>query len=85
MCNGKANKLSEKKGLNMTAWLLLMLNLNADPMCFSSDVKSICCPSACAAKKSSKWPQADEILQGCMHVLGCSVGKSDTVSMHCDC
>jgi hypothetical protein len=63
------------------------LFVDAVPMCFSSDVKAICCPAACAAKASSKWQQADEVLRGCMKGLGCSDGstKSATVFMRCDC
>ena len=58
------------------AALLLGLNLDAVPVCFSSDVKALCCPSACAVKNSPKWEQANEVLRGCMRGLGCSDGES---------
>ena len=73
------------------AALLLGLNLEAtpaaDPLCFSSDVKTVCCPGACAAKNGPKWTQANEILRGCMKGLGCSddENKGATVFMRCEC
>jgi hypothetical protein len=69
------------------AALLLGLNLEAVPMCFSSDVKQLCCPSACATKNSPKWTQADQVLRGCMKGIGCSDGESKnaTVGMRCTC
>lgn len=75
----------------MLATLLFSMNLDDDapgaPMCFASDVKQLCCPSACAAKNTpGKWTQANEILRGCMRGLGCKSGvDSATVGMLCDC
>jgi len=69
------------------AALLLGLNLEGVPMCFMSDVKQLCCPSACATKNSPKWTQADQVLLGCMKGIGCSDGESKnaTVGMKCNC
>jgi len=69
------------------AALLLGLNLDAAPMCFSSDVKQLCCPSACATKNSPKWPQANDVLRACMKGIGCGDGESKnaTVGMKCNC
>lgn len=55
--------------------------------CTMWDVKDICCPSACAAKKSSRWADADRVLQSCMKGLGCSDSDVNgaTVFMKCDC
>lgn len=69
------------------AALLVGLKLDVVPMCFSSDVKQLCCPSACAAKDSSKWTQANDVLQACMKSIGCRDGESKnaTVGMRCAC
>ncbi len=71
----------------MMAALLFGLNLDAAPMCFSSDIQKLCCPSACATKNSSKWTQADGVLRGCMKGIGCSDSESKgaTVFMKCNC
>ena len=52
--------------------------------CFSSDVRELCCPSACAAKRLSRWQSADQVLRGCEHMLGC-VPSSASVSWKCGC
>ena len=65
--------------------LLLMFGLQAEPMCFVSDVQTYCCPSACAAKNGREWPHADDILRSCMAALGCSNNKTATVFMNCNC
>ena len=69
------------------AALLVGLNLDAVPMCFSSDVKQLCCPSACATKSSPKWSQANDVLRACMKGIGCGDGESKnaTVGMKCNC
>lgn len=55
--------------------------------CASWDVREVCCPAGCAAKKGTNWPKADAILRACMAGLGCSESdtKSATVFMKCDC
>jgi hypothetical protein len=55
--------------------------------CFSSDVKTLCCPSACAVKDSPKWSTANDVLRACMRGIGCSDSdsKNATVFMKCDC
>ncbi len=69
-----------------TLLIVTLFGLEAEPMCFASDVKALCCPSACAAKNSPKWSQADDILRSCMRGLGCKSGiDSATVGMRCDC
>lgn len=59
----------------------------AEAVCFASDVKQLCCPSACAVKSSLKWAKADEVLRACMRSIGCSDGesKSATVFSRCNC
>ena len=60
----------------------------ADPLaCFSSDVKALCCPGACAARKGPQWPRSNAILRACMSSIGCSPGETGnaTVGMRCDC
>ena len=59
----------------------------AEPVCFASDVKALCCPSACAVKASPKWMQADQVLRSCMRGLGCSDSESKgaTVFNRCNC
>ena len=57
-------------------------------LCFQSDVKKLCCPSACAVKKSKgKMGQGDAVLRACMRGLGCSESESRSadVFMRCDC
>ena len=58
-----------------------------EQVCFSSDVKAYCCPSACAVKRSPHWDRADANLQACMRGIVCSEGESKgaTVAMRCDC
>lgn len=55
--------------------------------CASWDVREVCCPAGCAAKKGTQWPRADAILRACMAGLGCteSQTKGATVFMKCDC
>lgn len=57
------------------------------PLCFQSDVKTLCCPSACATKASPKWERANEVLRACMKGIGCSDSESKgaTVGMKCNC
>jgi len=62
----------------IASWLILST-------CFQADVKAYCCPSACAAKKSSHWYQADGVLRGCMRGLGCGGSDSASVFMLCGC
>jgi hypothetical protein len=58
----------------------------AEPMCFSSDVRQLCCPSACAVKRSPRWSGADEVLRACMVGIGCkSEVRGATVGMRCEC
>lgn len=52
--------------------------------CFAADVKTYCCPSACAAKHSGKWYQANDVLRGCMRGMGCDANGA-TVFMRCGC
>lgn len=62
-------------------------NADAEPLCFASDVKALCCPSACTTKNSPKWERANDILRACMRGLGCSDAESRgaTVFMRCEC
>lgn len=56
--------------------------------CASWDIKELCCPAGCAARKSkSHWAKADDILQACMRGIGCTEGESKNASvfMRCDC
>jgi len=70
-----------------TVLFVLLLASTASASCFDSDVKQLCCPSACAAKKSSKfWPEADHVLQQCMVSIGCGEkSSSSSVFMKCNC
>ncbi len=73
----------------ITSVLLLSLGFVQEPtqVCFTSDVKALCCPSACAVKSSPKWPDADKVLQSCMKSIGCtdSESKGRSVTMVCNC
>jgi hypothetical protein len=72
--------------MTLTPVLLVLFGFDAEPMCFSSDVQALCCPSACAAKASPRWPEANDVLRGCMRGLGCRTGvDSATVGMRCNC
>ncbi|HEY5957410.1 MAG TPA: hypothetical protein VIV60_12680 [Polyangiaceae bacterium] len=69
-----------------TLLIVALFGLEAEPMCFASDVQRVCCPSACAAKNGKEWTHANEILRGCMLGLGCKSGvESATVFMRCSC
>ena len=63
---------------------LLFVTPEASPMCFASDVRVICCPGACAVKRSVHWTKANEVLRGCMRGIGCE-DNTATVGMRCDC
>jgi hypothetical protein len=67
-------------------WMLLVL-LSTSGACFQSDVRALCCPSACAVKSSPKWSEADQVLRSCMRGLGCndSESKGASVAMKCSC
>lgn len=69
------------------AALLLGVNPDAMPVCFSSDVKQLCCPSACTTKDSTKCTKANDVLRACMKGIGCSdsESKNATVEMRCSC
>jgi hypothetical protein len=69
--------------LLFTAWLLWCRHSNA--ACFTSDVRTYCCPAACSVKKSNHWYQADEVLRGCMRGMGCQGSVKATVGMRCGC
>lgn len=71
----------------MMAALLVGLNPDAAPMCFSSDVKKLCCPVACATKNSPKWTKANDVLRACMKSIGCGESESEnaTIGMKCEC
>lgn len=57
-----------------------------EPLCFQSDVKALCCPSACAAKRDVHlWPRANDVLRGCAKGIGCKSVDSWTVGMRCNC
>ena len=56
----------------------------AEAACFRSDVKQLCCPSACAVKDSPKWYRANDTLAQCAKSLGCDSGKL-SVFMVCGC
>ena len=68
----------------ITLTIALLLGLEASPMCLSSDVKTMCCPSACAAKNSPKWSTANDVLRNCAKSIGCKDWVS-SVGMTCDC
>lgn len=64
----------------------LWFGVEVEPMCFASDVRALCCPSACAAKNTpGKWTQADEMLRSCARSIGCKSVESWTVGMRCEC
>ncbi len=67
------------------ALVLLGQNPDAVPLCFQSDVKQLCCPSACAVKNSPKWTEANDVLRACAKGIGCKSVDSWTVGMRCDC
>ena len=71
----------------MMAALLLGVDLDASPLCFASDVRKLCCPSACAVKDSPKWTEANDVLRGCMRGIGCrdDDSRGATVAMRCEC
>ena len=57
----------------------------AEPVCFASDIKQLCCPSACDVKRSTKWQRANEVLRSCAKGIGCKDSDNWTVGMRCDC
>lgn len=55
-------------------------------MCFTSDVRALCCPSACAVMQSPRWYEADRTLTACARSLGCHNGSSNmNVRFTCQC
>jgi len=53
--------------------------------CFTSDVRSVCCPAACAAKNGPNWYRAEGVLRGCMAGLGCERPDAATIFSKCGC
>jgi len=68
-------------GIILAGWFMMP---EPEGLCFTSDVRAICCPSACAAKRGSKWYKADEILRACVNSLGCN-DRGATVEGRCSC
>lgn len=52
--------------------------------CVSWDIKELCCPGYCAAKKGSSWASADKMFQGCITGLGCKPDHTNGF-LSCDC
>ena len=78
-------KIRILKHYHLLPVVLLLLTSTASASCFQSDLRAVCCPAACAAKKSTHWyQQADEILNGCAAAMGCE-RKRYLVAMYCDC
>lgn len=71
----------------MIATLLIasLFGFEAEPVCFSSEVQALCCPSACAVRNSPKWTEADDVLRACAKGIGCKSVDSWSVSMRCNC
>jgi hypothetical protein len=57
----------------------------ADPLCFSSNVRELCCPSACAVRAKRMPSDADRTLRACWMSLGCKGSAPSSVGMFCDC
>lgn len=88
--------------MTSTAWLLRTLTLTLLTValafavllacraslaaCFRSDVRALCCPSACAVSRSPRWYDADHTLTACARATGCYDGQGtlDT-RMICNC
>lgn len=49
-----------------------------------SDVRLLCCPSACAVKRDRMQSDANRVLRACMRSLGAR-GEAATVGMVCGC
>lgn len=58
---------------------------NVEEMCFSSDVRAFCCPSACAVKARRMPSDANAVLRGCWASLGCRGSAPSSVAMYCNC
>jgi hypothetical protein len=71
----------------LTVLIATLFVLESEPMCFSSDVQSLCCPAACATRSGPKWSQADDVLRSCAKGIGCSNSetKGASVFMRCNC
>ena len=63
--------------------VLVLRSCEAKAACFQSDVRQLCCPSVCAVKHSSKWYDAQKVMNACAVGLGCS--KASSVFMVCGC
>lgn len=53
-------------------------------VCFESEAKAVCCPSACHVYSTPRWPVADDVLRGCYRGLGCD-DEGRTVRNTCGC
>lgn len=54
--------------------------------CFQSDVRAMCCPSACAVLRSPRWYDADRTLTACARSLGCyNNDRKLNTRMVCSC
>lgn len=70
--------------MNLAIIFAMLFTEPPTQMCFASDVAKLCCPSACAVRKSPHWTQANETLRACMRSLGCEADHA-TVPMKCNC
>jgi len=73
--------------MNFAIIIAMLFTQSPEQVCFASDVSKLCCPSACGAKKSPHWYQADGVLRVSMRGLGCRASESKTanLSMSCNC
>ncbi len=67
-----------------TLLIAALFDLPPVPMCFTSEVREVCCPSACAVRAKHMPSDGDRVLRACLEGLGCS-DKSATVGMLCNC
>jgi hypothetical protein len=83
--------LAAQKGTNESARAIgeysraLADSADADSLCFSSDVRSMCCPSACAVRAKRMPSDGDAVLRACWASLGCRGSAPSSVGMFCDC
>lgn len=61
-----------------------LLNQEAEPMCFASDAKAMCCPSACAVKAKRGPTEADKVFGACWASLECKE-LAPSVFIGCGC
>ena len=81
----RAKGMTLKRAAYRAALAAYLLEPAAPAAPLRSDVVAVCCPAACAAKKTPRyWTKANEVLRSCERGLG-APRSNHTVEEMCQC